>query len=265
VTPEADTDANAFTYLLTPQYKFSPDLMAYARLASGYRAGGTNTSAGGIVPADYRPDKTENYELGIKGDFLDRRLTVDASLYDIEWKDLQLQLVNPANQMGYIANGSRARSRGLELSTQLQPGGGLTLASWIVFSDAKLTADFPPNNAYGAAGDRLPLSSRFSSYLSAREEQPLTAAVSGFLEVAVSYVGDRVSYFTDSPLRTVFPAYAKTDVQIGARFRDWSSSLFLDNATDRRGVLSGGLGATPPFAYNYIEPRSFGLSVTRKF
>ena len=41
-TPYPDVSAGAFTYLFTPQFKISPDTMIYARLASGYRAGGPN-------------------------------------------------------------------------------------------------------------------------------------------------------------------------------------------------------------------------------
>ena len=40
--PKTHTSANAFTYLVTPRFKVSPDLMVYARIASGYRAGGPN-------------------------------------------------------------------------------------------------------------------------------------------------------------------------------------------------------------------------------
>src|SRR6185369_17450568 len=47
-TPAVATDqkskANAFTYLLTPQLRISPDLMTYVRLASGYRSGGPNNA-----------------------------------------------------------------------------------------------------------------------------------------------------------------------------------------------------------------------------
>jgi hypothetical protein len=63
--PEVKTDDNAFTYLLTPRWRISSDLMAYARLASGYRAGGPNNSPD--TPPSFKPDKSLNYELGIKG------------------------------------------------------------------------------------------------------------------------------------------------------------------------------------------------------
>jgi len=49
--------------LVTPRFKLSPDLMVYARLASGYRPGGYNTGFA-LVPPSFKPDKTQNYEIG---------------------------------------------------------------------------------------------------------------------------------------------------------------------------------------------------------
>ena len=124
ITPEERSDANAFTYLVTPRLKLSADLMIYARLASGYRAGGTNATIPG-APSQYNPDKTQNYDLGFKGEFLDHTLSVDASLYYIDWKDIQLQL--RSNGLGFNANGGKAKSEGVELSTQVRPITGFEL------------------------------------------------------------------------------------------------------------------------------------------
>ena len=66
--------------------------MAYARVASGYRPGGPNISGIG-VPAQYQPDKTKNYEMGLKGDMLGRTLSIDASVYYIDWSNIQVRLI----------------------------------------------------------------------------------------------------------------------------------------------------------------------------
>src|SRR6185437_16878695 len=70
---------NSFTYLVTPQFKISPELMVYLRLASGFRRGGGNdmfaTLAG--APSTYGPDKTNNYEVGVKGNTLNHSLSFD--------------------------------------------------------------------------------------------------------------------------------------------------------------------------------------------
>ncbi len=44
---------------------------------------------------EYSLDGTLSYELGLKGEFFDRRPLIDASLYYIDWKDIQILLTEP--------------------------------------------------------------------------------------------------------------------------------------------------------------------------
>jgi outer membrane receptor protein involved in Fe transport len=272
VGPLANASANvsglevkpsAFTYLLTPQFRFSPHLMMYARLASGYRAGGINSSAG--VPLQYDPDETRNYEIGAKGDFLDRTLSVDASLYSIDWKDIQVRVRHPVTQLAFTANSGEARSKGVELTVESRPRAGLRIASWVSWNDAVLTADIPPGPVYGLEGDRLPLSSRFSGNLSLDEEFPLGARMSGFVGGSVSYLSRRLGNFRSVALRQEYPAYAIADATAGVRHDSWTLTLFINNLTDRRGVLSGGLDGSPITAFSYVQPRTIGLSAVKTF
>src|SRR5262249_15523286 len=102
VTPTRAVEASPFTYLLTPRFKLSGDLMVYGRLASGFRPG-VPVVAVGVNSVGSEPDKTYTYEVGLKGDLLHRRLAVDTSVYYIDWTDMQLQLFTPQFQ-GYWAN-----------------------------------------------------------------------------------------------------------------------------------------------------------------
>src|SRR5262249_54467384 len=52
----------AFMYFFPPSYQIPPDIMAYVRLAPGFRRGGANNPADG-VPDTFAPDKTQNYEI----------------------------------------------------------------------------------------------------------------------------------------------------------------------------------------------------------
>jgi iron complex outermembrane receptor protein len=269
INPEVDTKENSFTYLVTPQFRVSPDLMLYARLASGYRPGGPNSTCLAFhIPCKYAPDKTQNYEIGIKGDVLNRMLSFDASLYYIDWKDIQLQLNDPTSGSSFFDNGSRAKSQGVELSIESRPLTGLTVTTWLAWNDAQLTEDFPATSAaYGFSGDRLPYSSRFSGNFSLDQEFPLMNNVTGFVGGAVSYVGDRKGIITSRQvqLRETFPAYAKVDLRAGAKYESWAASIFVNNVADRRGLLSGGLGTIYLDGFTYIQPRTFGLTVSRTF
>jgi iron complex outermembrane recepter protein len=262
------SSADAFTYLVTPRLRLSPNLMVYARLASGYRAGGPNSfNTDPTVPRQYNPDKTYNYEIGVKGDVLDHRISFDGSLFYIDWKDLQLNLLdpNPPN-ITYTTNATRAKSQGVELSVQARPVDGLTLDAWVTWDDAVLTENMPANSTVvGSEGDRLPYSSRFSGNFSVNDDFPLTDNLTGYAGATVSYVGDRVGTFLGSPDRQIYPSYTRTDVHGGVAYDAWKVNLFVTNITDQRGVLGGGAGTYPPFAFRYIQPRTVGVSLSRDF
>ncbi|HVW68753.1 MAG TPA: TonB-dependent receptor [Steroidobacteraceae bacterium] len=263
VLPQVDTSANVFTYLVTPQLKLSPDFMTYARLASGYRPGGPNASPGVGTPPAYSPDKTKNYEIGAKGELLDRRLTFDASLYYIDWNGIQISLLNNQTELTYNANGGKAKSEGAELSVEAKPLRGLTISGWAVWSDAVLTGDFPATStAYGVSGDRLPYSSRFSGNLSFQEEFPLWGSFSGFGGAQASYRSGWVGIFQSDPVRQAYPGYTTVDLRAGAKNDAWSVNLFANNVTDRRAALVGGLDNFPPWSFWGIQPRTVGMNVT---
>jgi outer membrane receptor protein involved in Fe transport len=257
-----DNTDDAFTYLLTPRFKITPDLMMYARLASGYRAGLPNgTLAAGAPPAS-KPDKTKNYELGVKGVVLDRTLSFDASLYHIDWTGIQM-IVFDSLGIGYFTNGSEAKSQGVELSVESTPLPGLTLSGWVSWSAAELTEPFPAGASnVGVAGDRLPYSTRFSGNFSVQKEFPLASNLTGFIGGAVSYVGDRVGYFRAAPERQEYPSYTRTDLRAGLKYEAWMVNFFVNNATDERGVLAGGLDASPTYGFTHIVPRTLGLNAS---
>ena len=266
VTPEIFVHEDAFTYLVTPRFRLSSDLMLYARLASGYRAGGMNRDLLPGLPQLAKPDTTQNYEIGVKGTAFARRVSFDASLYYIDWKDIQLLIGVPDFDAAVFVNGSRAKSEGVELSAQWLPVRGLQLGGWVAQNNAVLTEAMPPESAsYGPAGSRLPFGSRLSANGSVDYEFPLasvTAAIGG----AVSYVGERVGAFkADDTPRERFPAYTQTDLHAGVRWDAWTVDLYINNVTDKRGVIGGGDGNLRPTAFVLIPPRTAGLSVARTF
>jgi outer membrane receptor protein involved in Fe transport len=264
--PKLHSKENAFTYLLTPRFKVSSDLMVYARLASGYRAGGPNTIPAPGVPTEYDPDKTQNYEIGLKGDFLDHALSFDASLYYVDWKDIQLNLLSQGG-IGYYANAGGAKSQGVELSVQSRPLTGLTVAAWVAWNDASLTDAFPPSSSASARpGDQLPFSSHFSGSLSLDTEFPLIGDTQGFAGGSVSYVDAREGAFTSAlQPRQTFPSYTKLDLRAGLKRDTWTVNLFVNNVADKRGTLGSNPDPALVGAVAYIQPRTVGLSLMKDF
>ena len=261
---------NAATYAFTPRYKISNDLMVYSRIASGYQPGGPNTAYGSSgVPQTYGASKTWTYEAGLKSSQLDDRLSIDTSIYYVKWTGLQLNL--SAGGTSFIGNASAAKSEGVEFSVKAIPFSGATVSSWVAYDDAVLTEAIPASDPaiYGASGERLPTASRWSGNVSYEQEVPLSKHVSAFIGGAVNYVGDRFGSFTGGSgvpaPRQIYPGYANMYLHAGVHYSSWTANLFIDNLADRRAAVGGGIGDFPPFAYQYLTPRTIGLNVRKTF
>jgi len=280
---------NAFTYLVSPQFKLSSDAMVYARIASGYRIGGPNpipsAQSADLIPSDYKPDRTNNYEMGLKGEFLDKRLSIDAAIYYTTWHDFQLN-VNYGPVDYFVTNAGNAKSEGVEFAIQARPLTGLTVTVQGSYNDAALT-DNPPAAAraagsYAAAGDRMPYSIRWSGGVTANQDARLSSDWTGFLGGALTYVGLREGEFSSYCIpdycppngaiapRAVLPGYATINLHTGVRNESWLFNLYLNNLADRRGIVgatpgTAAVGVTGGYYGTVIQPRAIGVSVSRTF
>jgi iron complex outermembrane receptor protein len=275
--PTSVPTANAFTYLLTPRFKVSEDLMVYARVASGYRPGGGGIVPGGAVtngcikynfPCEHEADKTENYEIGAKGNLIDRLLSFDTSIYYINWKDIQLNEYSNPCGCTYLTNGSAAKSEGIELSLQSEPATGLKIAAWGTWDNAELTRNLPvgPGLGVGLSGATLPLSVKWSGNVSVNQTFPLTDVISATVGGDVGYLGSRPGLFpTAGAVGVTFPAYTKVDLRAELAYQSWSVDVSANNVTNKIVEISGGPGFFPTYAAAVLQPRTIALSVRKTF
>jgi iron complex outermembrane receptor protein len=266
IQPEVSANENSFTYLITPQLAISPDVMVYARVASGYRPGGPNYSSEFThVPPTFGPDKTQDYDLGFKGSFFAHRLSLDTSVYYINWKDIQISLVQASTASPYVGNGGTAKSEGVEETLEVRPIDGLALSGSFSANKPVLTAALPAaTQVTGNDGDRLPYASHYSGHVAAEQSFPLTTGLKGFGSIAWSYVGERLGPFVASPsTRQVFPCYSTLNLGAGVQGDFWKVNLFANNVADKRGQVSGGF--VLPSEVRIIQPRTLGISLSASF
>ncbi|MBO9375698.1 TonB-dependent receptor [Sphingomonas histidinilytica] len=275
-TTIADSSDSAFTWLISPSYHFSRDIIAYARVATGYRPGGPNIAAPPSVAKSFSSDKVINYELGFKGKVVPGLLTLDASLFQIDWKDIQLQGTDSISSLTFLTNGGKARSRGLEFAASLTPWQGMSIDASLTFTDATLTEDLPTianaTGLKGLNGDRLPFSAKVAANVTAQQVFPLTDRLEGNVGFTLVYVGDRAGTFvTDAANATrprmLLPEYTTVDIRGGLTFDEvWSANLYVRNLFDKRGVAAADNrnGVNVPTAL-FIQPRTFGVTLARSF
>lgn len=282
VTTDSGAGEDSTTWLITPRYRFSPDLMAYARIATGYRPGGPNPVLPNI-PATFGSDKVTSYELGLKGQLPVQKLTFDLALFQVDWDDVQLQAADVATQFSFFTNGSTARSRGLEVAAAWRPLDGLAIDGNATFTDAELTDDVPqPQGAstlIGFKGERLPGSAKFVGNLSAQKDWEIGHGFTAYLGGGVSYVGGRLAEFPNilppanpaAPNRAFgarlrLPSYTMVDLRMGVHDDDWTVNAYVRNLFDKRAVLEATTrGATSSPRAVFTQPRTYGLTVSRQF
>jgi outer membrane receptor protein involved in Fe transport len=161
------------TFKLTSSFKFADDQLAYATFSQGYRRGGANAvpTSGFLgespVIEQYKPDRANNYEVGVKGRF-DSGARYSADVFYIQWKDAQIGLYTPYNGWPVVVNSDGARSQGVELELTTPvfiPQ--VTMTVGYAYVDAILTKSFclPTGNSLGGfiacgisgtAGNQLP-------------------------------------------------------------------------------------------------------------
>ncbi|WP_242128662.1 TonB-dependent receptor [Sphingobium sp. Sx8-8] len=168
---------NKLTYKVALDHKFGRNVMGYVSFSRGYKSGTFNTLPLASDPS--RPETVQAYEIGLKSELFDRKLRINAAIFQNDIQNPQVVTVfrsctppgsnNCVNSVG-LTNAEKARTRGVELDSSAVVADGLTIQAGFVYLDAKYVdfANAPfyfpnPNPPYGnlppvlgdASGNRL--------------------------------------------------------------------------------------------------------------
>jgi iron complex outermembrane recepter protein len=261
-------------------WQAAPDLLIYATAAKGYRIGGTNApvplSVCGAdltgygfanVPGTYKSDSLWSYEAGAKGR-IGRGIRFAASVFMVDWKDIQQNVYLQHCGAQFTANLGKAKSKGFDVQATAKLAPGFMLDGTVSYTDAYLTQNLAAG-ALGAAGDHL-------------ETHPWTATIGATYEAAIGagdtlYLRGDYQYksrgkqttTTDPRTNSYDPGAIRTaelnfaSLRMGLRHGPVDISLFVDNLTNDRAILSRSIEVAGVGAYRAIalRPRTFGLTV----
>jgi len=121
------------------KYKFTPDTLAYASVATGTKPGGFNTQSSLKTNQTYDPEKNTTYELGVKSTFLDHKVQINADIYHIDSKGIQLYFPEGDGLHSVIENVGGTTNTGAEFSVKVVPVAHLQLGLGIAYTDPKFT------------------------------------------------------------------------------------------------------------------------------
>jgi len=291
-------------------WHITPDVLLYYTFSQGFRPGGFNRTiankakdTNGVPqyssPLSYRPDTLTNNEVGFKSEFFDHRVQFNASLYRMDWKDVQFALFDPTilGNTTFVVNGPNYRITGLELQIVGKVTDGLTLQASGSFNHSIQTSapclvdNYPtsPNlgncitevkgtsfpNPFGSLGTRPAFSPAVEFTLRARYDWSLldyrafvmagASHIGDMSNQPASYVaGDTVTIPFTTHLRYDQPGYTVYDASVGATRDAWTAQLYGQN-------LSNSNASTFTSSAQFIKsevplrPRVLGIKIGFKF
>ena len=197
-------------------WRMTDDILLFATFGQGFRPPVTNRNAaqaaanprglavydGYRVPAIALTDEMDNYELGIKADFLDNTLRINATGYFSDITDLQVSRFDPANVafLVFIENVGDAEIFGFDGDFIWTPTPKLTLAGAVGFVDSELTRLNPQLEGIAVpVGSELPFTPDFSGNIRARYDfGQLMDGANAYLSGGLSYTGESKSGLSGS-------------------------------------------------------------------
>lgn len=105
---------------------WTPDLSTSVMVQRGYRSGGSSTNIARARTVPYDPEFTWNYELSLRSQWLDGRLTLNANAFYIDWTKQQVAVRLSDNVYDTeTANAGKSHVYGFEVETSFRPSRAL--------------------------------------------------------------------------------------------------------------------------------------------
>ncbi|EJL34197.1 outer membrane receptor protein [Novosphingobium sp. AP12] len=256
VVPGYKLKDSGFTPKASIKYEVSPDMMFYALASKGYRFGSPNLGliplAGFDTPAGTTSDSLWNYEVGTRLSLVDRKVLLDLTAFQIDWKDIQVRLTRP-DDFTYGANAGKARIKGVEASLAVNLG-GFSYAFNGTYLDAKIIDEIDTASGVIPSGKRLPSSAKWrlsntASYNFGGDMEPTVILMHRYVSASPGYLNDD----------TTFPAYNIFDARASVSLQGLTLTAFVNNIGDKRAVTFGYGSDLNGQTQFYVRPRTFGV------
>ena len=224
-------------YRSTINWDITDDVMVFAAYSEGFRPQTANRNAGKrsnnqtagspyegyVVPAIAKTDELDNFEIGIKSQFFDDTLQINATAYTSEVTDLQVSRFDPSNVafLVFIENAGDAEVDGLDLDFTWLPTANLTLSGGASFVNNELTRINPQlEEIVAPVGSRLPWTPEFRANLRARYDFQLESLqADAYVRAGIIYTGDSLSgtacnaYLVEDVTRQVYGRGSGLEIQ----------------------------------------------------
>ena len=275
---------DAWNYTASVDYKPIDGVLVYAKTSTGFRSGGHNLRGGLDITTfqSFNPEHVKDYEVGLKADWLDRRVRTNFALYRTNYRDIQRVVIVPsinAPSATVVQNAAAATVKGAEAEITVNPIDHLTLKATGGLTDPKYK-DYRDGFGRDLSGQPFVFIPKKTYSLSANYFVPMDwGQISG--QVDYIYKG-RVYYNADSmfsgganganglPDYRYQSGFGLLNGRLSAKFDDaqLEVAVFAKNITKKQyvafnlDITNTALGFV---TYVPSEPRTWGVEVTKTF
>ena len=259
---------------LTPragtEFQWTKDLMTYFVASKGFKSGGFNgrpTTQEAVE--SYDPEFAWSYEIGVKSEWLDHRLRLNAAAFYNDYTNIQLssvQATSTGNLLLVVENAGEAEVKGFEIEMVARPAHWLDLAAGLGYTDAEYSKLNP--GATVTEDTKFIQTPEWNLNLSAQLTWPLANWGTVKLRGDYSYRDDM---FMDSNNVELLhqDGYGLVNARLAFITTDehWELALSGTNLSDER-YLGNGIAALDSFgtAEGYFgRPREWGLSLRYRY
>lgn len=255
----ADAAFSYNNYRATLNWKATKSNLLYISSANGTKAGGYNPRATISSELTYNPETSDTIEIGSKNTFLNNRLQVNAAVYRIKSKDLQILAPsdNPLATGLVTRNFGGTTSKGVELEVTARPVNGVTLTGGVAYTNPKFdsgTYDF--SNAAACAA--IPSCAARVVTVSTAQGNRSVVDLNGLTPQRVSKVQTSLGVSYATPVLDTWTYFARVDarhetkqymapinlsywgsrtvvnLRTGLESDAWRLAFFVTNLTDNR-------------------------------
>lgn len=262
--PNEQTFEN-FSFKAGAQLYPTDDVMLYGSFSQGYKTGGWTTRLSGpdSVAPTFGEEKAETWELGVKSTLLDRRLQLNAAVFNTEYKGIQLNFQDGVSPV--VQNAGDARIRGFEVEALAAPTDNFTITASVGYLDAEYTAVLAGSQVAPSAlqlgvfaGADLPKTPDWKFNISPRLELPVGEGSLVFLGDWTHTTGMRND--TEGTILLLRPATDMVNASVTYRpgSANWNLTVGGTNLTDERYLVTGQAQIGGGLIYGtYSRPREW--------
>lgn len=214
-------------------YEITPDLNIYATYGTGYRSGGFNAFTSVAESRVYRAETAKNYEVGLKGAFMNGLATYTLAAFRVDYDNQQFFYVSVSPPSQNIENIDKTQIAGAEFEMTLRPTDRLhlSLGLGVIDPTIKSYAALP-----SALGKRSPHSTEYTFSTAGQYSVPLTSDLELRLYAGYRRLG-RKYWDVQNTLGNAPEDFV--DARIFVDAGNWSAGVYAENLTNAQFADAG--------------------------